>query len=66
MAAGPLFVIIEKYVKPSHGTQEKGLKCTENYIKKVGVYKLTSWRLFFVKTITISYTEILICGLFSC
>ena len=28
MAAGPLFVIVEKYVKPSHGTQEKGLKCT--------------------------------------
>ena len=35
MAAGPLFVIVEKYVKPSHGTQEKGLKCTENYKKKL-------------------------------
>ena len=28
MTAGPLFVVVEKNVKPSHGTQEKGLKCT--------------------------------------
>ena len=34
MAAGPLFVIVEKYVKPSHGTQEKGLKRTEIYTKR--------------------------------
>ena len=53
MAAGPLFIIVEKYVKPSHGTQEKGLKCTEKY-KKVGVYNLTSWS-FFVKTISIYF-----------
>ena len=65
MAAGPLFVIVEKYVKPSHGTQEKGLKCTENYKKSwcLQTYKL---EIFFVKTIAISYTEILICDLFSC
>ena len=40
MAAGPLFVVIEKNVKPSHGTQEKGLKCTEKYTKNGGFLQL--------------------------
>ena len=35
MAAGPLFIVVEKNVKPSHGTQEKGLKCTEKKIYKI-------------------------------
>jgi hypothetical protein len=34
MAAGPLFVVVEKNVKPSHGSQEKGLKCTVNQHKR--------------------------------
>ena len=34
MAAGPLFIVVEKNVKPSHGTQEKGLKCTGKKIYK--------------------------------
>ena len=48
MAAGPLFVVIEKNVKPSHGTQEKGLKCTEKYTKKVFFTTLQVGRVFFV------------------
>ena len=35
MAAGPLFVVVEKNVKPSHGTQEKGLKCTGKKYTKI-------------------------------
>ena len=37
MAAGPLFIVVEKNVKPSHGTQEKGLKCTGKNIILVGI-----------------------------
>ena len=41
MAAGPLFVVVEKNVKPSHGTQEKGLKCTgKKYIQNFFNYRV--------------------------
>ena len=41
MAAGPLFIVVEKNVKPSHGTQEKGLKCTgKKYIQNFFNYRV--------------------------
>ena len=47
MAAGPLFVVVEKNVKPSHGTQEKGLKRTEIYTKRGYLFTISQFRVVF-------------------